>query len=327
MLQIHNSTAFEADFALLPDKRGVDTIYPVLKATFDVVDQIRYAETQIPLYKSDVYRGDPASSGIDKLGEYHLLKPGTDVIVQGDCRPHGGASKAICDVAVTVGDVSKRLRVFGDRCWRSGRISEPEPFECLPLIYDRAFGGNGYELNPLGLGYQGQRSEAEMENSSLPNIENPDELIRTPECAPVPVGVEAVPPYWPWRRHLAGTYDEVWQRQRAPFLPTDFDDAFFFAASPGMSFQSHTGGGQRVRIDNMHPTRESWEFVLPHLQILCQLKWRGQLHEIPMVIETITILPNDSRFTYTLRGAFPVNQWALRLEYLDFSMKADVSGL
>ncbi len=64
--------------------------------------------------------------------------------------------------------INKRLRVFGDRYWEKGRfglrMTEPEPFENMPIIYERAFGGIDEqastpeqlimeERNPVGTGF------------------------------------------------------------------------------------------------------------------------------------------------------------------------------
>ena len=46
MLQILNKTPFEAHISCFPDENGVDTVYPILKATFDLsADGVAVADT------------------------------------------------------------------------------------------------------------------------------------------------------------------------------------------------------------------------------------------------------------------------------------------
>lgn len=125
-----------------------------------------------------------------------------------------GPSRApfIRPVTLSVGDEVRRLAVFGERRWRKmlggGLVaSEPEPFEALPLAFERAFGGGydmlpglfpgtdlpfpglrvDYPLNPSGIGFY-ETSDA-AENRSLPNVESPAELVRSWDDRPVPAGL------------------------------------------------------------------------------------------------------------------------------------------
>ena len=76
--------------------------------------------------------------------ETYPWKELTDVVVRGHAYP--GDSPTEVRAEVIVGQFAKALAVCGDRrCARApdGRIrfSEPEPFERIPLEYDRAYGG------------------------------------------------------------------------------------------------------------------------------------------------------------------------------------------
>lgn len=137
-----------------------------------------------------------------------------DVVVHGHVYAQGARRQV--DAAVIVGGHRRDLRVSGDRrCGRSahGRIlfSEPEPFEQMPLGYDRAYGGYdrgseaavpnlfemigpslpegtdpktyslcGYPRNRHGRGYYLASSTTPIDELSLPNIEDPADQL-TPE--------------------------------------------------------------------------------------------------------------------------------------------------
>ena len=77
---------------------------------------------------------------------------------------------------------------------------------------------------------------------------------RTPAC------LAPIAPSWLPRRAFAGTYDERWQRARAPYLPDDFDPRFFQCAAPEFAFDRYlqageAGAGRRRdagRTDRVH---------------------------------------------------------------------------
>lgn len=334
MLQLHNSTPFVADIAIFPNEQGVDTLYLIAKATFDVGEKVTLAEPQEPLASKDEYRGDPQHSSLLSASDYHLAKPGTDVVVIGDCYAPGSGAVQCCDVDVQVGPLTKSLRIFGDRVWDGGAITSPRTFERMPLIYENAFGGTVYAdgsvhaaqaSNPVGLGFAAGRSVEQMQGERLPNIEDPAHLIQAVSDEPGPAGVGAIAPFWPGRSQYAGSYDEQWQRERAPFLPRDFDRRFFQVASPGLTSQGYLRGGEPVVITNMSESGY-WAFDLPAASLVGHIDWRARLHEVKLRLETVVLAPNLNRVSMTWRGALTVNQHALKVEQVTLKMqRAQVS--
>lgn len=327
MLQVRNATPFQADLALFPNERGVDTVYPILKGTFDVADTIDLAAQQRPLNKTDVYRGDPLTTGLAALGEYHLSKPGTEVLVFGDCFLADGADFQQCGVSLMAGNLSKNLVVFGNRYWDRGKVSSAEALSRVPLIYEHAFGGRYrddqplYDPNPIGVGNSEGLQVHELDGLPLPNIESPTQLISSPSCRPEPAGFEAIPPYWKKRHKFAGTYDDQWRRERAPFLPRDYDSQFLLCSGSDLHQQEPFEGGEPIVISNMHEQGD-WEFCLPLIEVECHARWQNQITDVPLQLETISLYPNESQFVCTWRGAVPVNQWVTRFEYAEFFLKS-----
>lgn len=330
MLQIKNTTPFVADVNLFPNPQGVDTLYPVIKATFNVVDgRITIADQQMNLVKSDQYFGDPSSSSIKQIGDYHPAKPCSDVFVFGDCIIADGAAAVSCDVDVEIGTLKKSLRVFGDRYWDRGRISTPEMFDHLPLVYERAFGGVvrseanlvevPYPANPAGLGFAGGRDIEQMNDQPLPNIEDPSCLIEHTTDEPIPAGFAPIAPFWSSRSEHAGSYDERWQVERAPFLPLDFNEKFFQCASKGLIYDGFLNGNEPVMVSNMRH-QGLWCFTLPDASIECLVKWRNDLINVPLNLESVSLYPNSSSLVMVWRGALKVNQWALQVDEIQFSL-------
>ena len=85
-------------------------------------------------------------------GELVPQKPTTDIVLNGHAYGRGGTQ---VDIGLGVGNLSKIIRVFGDRFWEfcvvRNRITHPQPFEKIPLIYERAFGGEEVEDCRLSL--------------------------------------------------------------------------------------------------------------------------------------------------------------------------------
>jgi hypothetical protein len=143
-------------------------------------------------------------------------------------------------------------------------MSPPEPFETIPLIYERAFGGwdrsnpdpkkHTFEpRNPVGTGLRGKHGKFE-EGIRLPNLEDPRQPIIGYGDTPPPAGFGFTSPNWQPRAGFAGTYDDAWMKERMPLLPKDFDRRFFNAASPGLVAPGFLNGDEPVMVENVSPT-------------------------------------------------------------------------
>src|SRR5690349_10693658 len=139
MLQLNNTTPFAAMPMLFPDAEGIDTMFAVVKGTFVIGDQLALAEEQLPVTLADVHRGDPTKTSIRTPSDVSLQKPGTDVVLIGSAWAPGGQPTWQTDVSVSVGPLSRAVRVFGDRVWRAGVGASSEwvaPFVQMPLVWE-----------------------------------------------------------------------------------------------------------------------------------------------------------------------------------------------
>jgi hypothetical protein len=335
MLQIRNKTPFTPGLFLFPDEQGVDTLYTLVKATFDVrAGQVTVAERQRPLVVKDEYWGEPGSSSIKYASEAHLLKPGTDVLLVGEAHaPHGRAVDT-CLVSVQVGPLRQVLQVFGNRQWKGGLlspgISSPEPFVTIPLVYERSYGGThevapermmGEERNPVGQGFRGKRGASDMVGRALPNLEDPRRLIQGISDAPVPVGVGAVAPAWQPRKSYAGTYDETWKKKRAPYLPHDFRPEFFQVAYPALWTQESMKGGEPVELLAVSPAGVD-RFALPRCELDVDVRIAGRTERPRMRLETVLLEPGMGQLCLTWRGAVGCDKQALKVEEARFTVKS-----
>jgi hypothetical protein len=319
MLQLNNETPFKAALDIFYDAEGLDTLIVTVKATFLMTSPVTIAEEQSEPSRCDEYWGDPGVSSIKQGCDVTLLKSATDIIMTGNaCAPDGKKVQAL-DVQLAVGDIEKTVRVIGDRVWEKGIVglnaTEPEPFASMPLVYERAYGGV-HELekktlaeprNPVGQSFKGKRSKKELAGQPLPNLEHPKQLMTIPDDTPEPVCFGWVAPSWAPRHEYAGTYDAAWEKNRAPYLPDDFDLRFFQAAPEDLISTEKLVGGERVAIKNMSPEGDI-NFQLPTLNFAISAEFNNSTEVLDMQIATVHLQPNENQFSMVFHGALDVNK-------------------
>lgn len=333
MLQLQNKTPFLAQLALFPNAQAIDTLYVAVKGSFSLHPTLDVAPEQVPLCLADVCFGEPGQSSIKYAAEMHLAKPGTDVVLVGHAWPPQGRALRGLDVQVSVADRAKTVRVFGERTWlRDGRASSPEPFDFMPLVYERAYGGVQREeggdavlsaetRNPVGAGFRGRRAPTAMTGQALPNLEDPRTLIQTLDDQPAPASFGFIAPHWLPRARYAGTYDATWQQQRAPYLPLDFDSKFFNAAHPDLSFERYLAGGEPVLVVNAS-RHGALGFSLPVCEIAAVARIAGRTVPMQLNLETVLIEPDENRLCMTWRAALTCDKQALRIERVSLDLTA-----
>ena len=313
MLQLKNNTPFVAEIALFPDQYGIDTLYLMVKGTFIIGDTWLLAEQPIPLHQGDEYWGEPGKSSLKSANEYHIGKPATDILMYGlACAPELRPVLKM-DVGLEVGSIRKVVRVFGDRYWYGQEISKPAPFVNMPLVYERSFGGQDFyndqvratELrNPVGRGFPGKKTAAEMEGMPLPNIESPADPIRHWQDIPAPIGFGPIAPNWHPRSEQGGTYDDHWQTNRVPYLPEDFNPSFLNSAPRDQIYPGYLQGGELVRMIGVHPEGD-FHFKLPYVALANKAIIRGASTSAPFQLETLALYPNQKQIAMTWRAAIP----------------------
>jgi hypothetical protein len=333
MLQVKNTTPLTSALAVFPDKTGVDTLYVVVRGTFALRPRLTVAEKPLPVALVDEYFADPAESSLKYGSELHIGKPGTDVVLVGRAWAPGGKPVEATTVMVSVAGRRKVIRVFGDRAWRSGgSFTRPEPFQSVPLVFERAFGGThqlsdrgpilAEERNPVGVGFRGQRSKTEMVGQRLPNLEDPSRLIERLGDLQTPACFGFVAPGWLPRRTFAGTYDDAWSRKQAPYLPSDFDLRFLNVAAPELTFDRHLAGGEPVEglgVSEHGPLRLDLPRCLPSVVVNIE----GAKERPPLRLETVLLEPDANRVCLSWRASLPCDKKALKVK----EVEVDVSGL
>jgi hypothetical protein len=322
-MEIQNNTPHPAVWLPCVGLRGHESVLLIAKATFafDGSGQLTVAREQLPIQQQDSYRGEPGKTSTQWEADVALGKEGADVILLGHARPSPRSPEQV-DVAVRVGNVQKTVRVFGDRRWESSvsgfRISKPLPFEKVPLIYERAFGGAdasssepaAYPANPVGAGFR--KDPNKMDGVALPNLEDPQALLSRPSDRPRPAGFGFYGRGWSPRWQLAGTYDQKWREKRCPLLPEDFKVRHFNAAHPDLILPQPLQGGESVVIENASPV-SPLRLQVPRLPLTFRVGLGREVHSLQPALDTMVIDTDRSLVVLLARALFPCHRQVLRL--------------
>ena len=280
---------------------------------------------QIPVLHEDIFWGEPGETSLRFESDIAITKPGTDVALIGNARSGKGPVRRL-NVNLMVGPLKKVVTVTGDRYWQkqgsSWQMTHPEPFESIPLVYENAFGGacigtEEEELpefdqrNPVGKGYIKKKSQPNVEQVPMPNLELPDQLISKPTDKPEPASFGFVARNWLPRSLRMGTYDKDLEEQRNPLLPSDFDPSSYSAASPGLCSDGFLEGGEQVIIENVSVDGPV-NFNLPQREIVVVSFIKGQRAEHQACMDTVVIEPERHRVIVSWRVAIPCH-WNLSM--------------
>lgn len=337
-MEILNQTPFVADRAVFLDKRGAENLTLALKATFTVSAQgaLAPAEQQDPIVPGDEFHGEPESSSIARESELCPVKPTTDLFLQGSARA-GQRGIPWVQVGFHVGNVGTWATVFGNRVWTLSMglpaISEPEPIEAVPLIWENAFGGwdsspekeSDHEWeprNPVGRGFRAKHSELPWEDTPLPNIEDPADLIQSLGQRVRPVGFGPVGRHWKPRIDFAGTYDEAWIQSRAPLLPDDFDARFHNAAPPNLVYPGYLKGGEPISVTGCTPSGRLG-FYLPRLSAGGLVRVRAREEVVPMKLNSVTVDTDRMTLNLLWKGELPVHGEVPHVTRLEYRVEGD----
>lgn len=235
-----------------------------------------------------------------------MPKSRPEVLVDGACYAPNNRPAPASEATVNIGRVNKTLYVFGPRYWENGRITKPAPFTAMPLIYENAFGGEGFEDNPVGKGVGPVVKESGETVRPLPNIELPGQVIGAPEDRPAPGCFAEIDMMRPQRHNKLGTYDDRWLLERWPYFPDDFDPSFFNVAPDDQWQTDFFTPTTPLTVLGMHPQKRALQSSLPPLRFRCFLtqfenpkapeEETALFKEVgPLQIDTVRLFPNDEK--------------------------------
>jgi hypothetical protein len=344
-LNIINHTPFTAEAIPFKGPDGNAFVTLIVKGTFTVspANKVKIADDQLPIAFGDTPY-DAQQGGLLKFeADIAPFKPRADIVLVGHAHAPAGRAVTQIDISLRVGPARRTLRVFGDRQWHCPALlpdhpTPPRPFTKMPLVYSRAFGGMDLENgafckeNLAGKGYWAKSSKKSAHQKPLPNIEDPQCLIRSPKDHPRPVGFGFYGRAWHPRVSSVGTYDEQWRKTRSPDPPADFKYDYYNAAHPELQWNGFLTGDEEVELLNMVEGRQVVRFRLPNAQLSGRVKKSYEalaayleknsapadqvaavknhppiVQEVALNLDTLCLVPDENYFFLLWRGRTAVH--------------------
>ncbi|EGT5683502.1 DUF2169 domain-containing protein [Cronobacter turicensis] len=243
-----------------------------------------------------------------------IPKVRAEFLATGHAYTHHQQEKTACAVRIDVENLSKSLAVFGDRYWAGSRMTLPRPFDEMRLDWSRAYGGEGYEENPHGVGFRPEIHQGH-EFRRLPNIEPFEGRMISPKQKPEPASFGPLDILWPRRFSRMGKkYDASWLQNDFPGFAKDIDWKVFNAASPDQWWQDRDTLPPQAkwRIWNMHPEKPLQEGTLPPWQARCFInRQRGDdtlFEEVALRATTVWFFPHLEQMMLIWQGHIRINE-------------------
>nr|WP_319490549.1 DUF2169 domain-containing protein [uncultured Desulfobacter sp.] len=331
-MRLEHITQMEAGYTMGMNPDGRELLVVVVKGTFQISDSGHppvLAPEQIRLFEADDFTGEPGLSAPLHESDYAPFKPMCDVILNGSAYAPGGRPAPKVRVMLQIGPVAKFFHVVGPRFWQKGMISisptRPIPFTVMPFSYDTAFGGvdfshsnekkhKAFMENPIGKGFHDNLKNEEIHGTPLPNTEELKNPVTRPDGPYRPMGFGVVGRGWLPRYPLAGTYDQAWLDNAFPFLPADFDSAYFQCA-PADQQMPYPKGGESVGLLNLTPEGKT-VFQLPSKEItVTYFLKNGEEKDVAANLDTLVIEPDRGIFTLTWRASLPLKKNMFEVEF------------
>jgi hypothetical protein len=234
-----------------------------------------------------------------------LYKVRADVVALGHAyAPPGGARSMEVRFAFGASHnaFDRRLLVFGERTWARAALgekpTEPEPFQRMPLVWERAFGGPKVDENPVGVGAP---DPMHIGPRRLPNVEDVARRLRTPKQQARPASFAPLPLAWKDRIAARGRAREAW-----PLLPEERIDWTRFQAAPPEQQLALLKGDEPYALHNMHPEHAVLEGTLPGKRARCFALLGERLRAVPLELDTVVFTVDELRVDLMFRGILPV---------------------
>ncbi len=323
-MDLLNSTGMQAGYTMGMKPDGRESLVVAIKGTFIIPkpgEAVKLAEQQLPLIEADTFTGEPGFSAPNSEVDYAPIKHRCDILLNGSAYASQGKPVSKVQVGLKVGSLVKTFVVTGDRFWDAGlSISpgKPAEFEVMPISYDVAFGGldnfhedenkhSAFMKNPVGKGFHENLSSSLVDDTPMPNTEELGQAVQMPGGNYQSMAFGPIGRGWASRLKHAGTYDQNWIDNTFPFLPADFNEAYYQAAPEDQQIP-YPKGGEEVVLVNLTPEGRA-AFTIPVIEVpVVFFRKKGEKYETQAVIDTIVIEPDKGIFTMTWRASLPLKK-------------------
>ncbi|MDQ1835220.1 DUF2169 domain-containing protein [Massilia scottii] len=235
-------------------------------------------------------------------------KPMFDVIVAGYATAPLGHPHAFIDAAVRIGTHVASIRAHAPRFWHRrwlGYRAEAmaETVGRVPISYALADWASGFPIKTSS-------DPAELP-ALLPWIEFLHSSSERGRHTRVPAGLGFWPENAAHRSIHAGTYDDAWQKKRAPDLPADFNPRFYNCAHKELQLAQAPPDGTPIRL--VHLAEQAIiDCAFPALTLCAQGRTAaGEIRSAQsMKPDTLVIEPDQDRMSLVYRVLLPDGEQA-----------------
>lgn len=228
-------------------------------------------------------------------------KPYADVLFSGNAyAPQGRPVAAMTTrLALLRNDkplLDKRLIVSGDRV-QTPAVPAPaaQPFTSMPLVWERALGGDGFIQNLVGVGANvGPHGERRLPNLAYAGAE----MQRWPAC------FAAIPPDAPMRRRFVAAGYEATLERPIPDLSEGIHYSYFQSASPDQQV-GFLVGDEAIVLEGLTPNGASFRTTLPGEVALARAYFPPtRVSSVELFADTLRINGDTGTCSVVWRGCF-----------------------
>lgn len=272
--------------------------------------QLLDPEDALPL-SGDVYLNDDPNSELIYPSDFVPTKKNADALLISNAHTPGEEPVRQMEVSWSIESFTKTIRVLGPSL--GDNESERANFSRASLGYTNAFGGEGYDENPVGRG---------AKLGTGPQLFTPEDGPSSKVASFRPVS-----PSWAMRQP-SGTYDDVWHKCVRPASPADFDLSVFNSAPKDQQFSEYFRGDENLRFVGMHPQHSVYRTRMPGLRIRSFVGKQTKLDEDPkfeevsLNLDTLWIDLINERLVLIWRGRTRASSLKLR-EFSDLFFVAE----
>jgi len=335
LIEVENHSPFPHFLFEKSGYRGKPFDVLAIKATFRLKTDGTRADLegqQRPLTMADAYWGEAETSSLKFETDLVIAKQCTDVHVIGHAYAKHNKPCRQWRVGLQIGEMSKQLNVTGPRHWqyesKQWKLGEPEPVLAVPLRYELAYGGRYvnedaeivvYRQNPIGIGFVDAKQLQTDQVYPAPQFASidRDKALHNIQDRQLTEGFGPLSRWWEPRVNFAGTYDDEWLKTGWPFLPDDFDFAFYNSAPKSLQADGYLQGDEALVLTGLLPEASVVATALGGYLPLCVVEDDDNaLHKLFPRLDSITV-DTDERLIY--------QTWRLTLPR-DFAARHIVMG-
>lgn len=290
MLQLDNKTAYTANLYPGYNQNNDHQLTCVIKMgfKFDAKGKLEPIESKIE--ETDRFGGEINQSSLVASSEIVPFKHKNEILLYGTAQIPKPNS-IITEVGMRINwpenkTWHKQLRIFGTRTWKTTFLgiipSIPEPLEPVALQYESAYGGENYNLNPIGTGFK--------KHSALPQIELVPKFINRITDRPIPAGFGPIPLYW-----------RIMQTKQA-------QKNIYSMAPPDQQFTEPFQGGEIISIKGLVkdlPATQEAVITLPKTKPRLLLQLTNKQQDLEPICDTVIINTDEQILHLIWRVGIP----------------------